>query len=252
MLKADNLQDKFYSSIARHYGEIFPFNQEQLDFIKREMGDLSGKNILDVGCASGELAFHLGLSGARVTAIDLNKSLLATAKEFRSHENVAYQWANMLHIARLFGRAKFDGVICLGNTLVHLMNPMQMRDFFSGVLSVLKPGGIFILQVLNYDKIFAERPSSLPTIDNERIRFERLYEYEEGTREIIFKTILKVKESGETIENQTELLGIGSDEINLLMDVAGLKEIKMYGGFDARNTGPENLPLVISSKKQQK
>lgn len=75
-----------------------------------------------------------------MTAIDLNDAMLSEARNNRGHSNIVYRKANMLHIARLFGRSKFDGVICLGNTLVHLMNPMQMRDFFSGVLTVLKPG----------------------------------------------------------------------------------------------------------------
>ncbi len=250
MIIVNNLREKFYSSIAGYYGEIFPYNPAHLAFTQNEVGSLEGKAILEVGCASGELAFHLAESGANVTAIDLNKALLAKAKEVRHHERVTYQWANLLHIARLFGRAKFDSVICYGNTLVHLMNPMQMRDFFSGVLTVLKPGGVFLLQILNYDKIFAEKPDTLPVIETENIRFERYYKYEEGTREIGFHTRLAIKTTGEVIESQTELLGIGSSDLTMLMDVAGLKGIALYGGFDNRPFGQENLPLVIRCCKQ--
>lgn len=252
MIITNSLQDKFYSSIAAYYSEIFPFNPSQITLMEEMMGNLQGKTILDVGCASGELAFHLAQLGAKVTAIDLNKSLLAAAKEKRSHENVNYMWANMLHIARLFGRAKFDGVVCFGNTLVHLMNPMQMRDFFSGVLTVLKPGGKFMLQILNYDKIFAERPDNLPLIETPALRFERNYVYEQGTREINFLTSLTLKQTGEVIDNQTELLGLGSADLTLLMDVAGLKEITLYGGFDGSQFTKDTLPLVISASKMDK
>ncbi len=252
MIITNSLQDKFYSSIAAYYSEIFPFNPSQITLMEEMMGNLQGKTILDVGCASGELAFHLAQLGAKVTAIDLNKSLLAAAKEKRSHENVTYMWANMLHIARLFGRAKFDGVVCFGNTLVHLMNPMQMRDFFSGVLTVLKPGGKFMLQILNYDKIFAERPDNLPLIETPALRFERNYVYEQGTREINFLTSLTLKQTGEVIDNQTELLGLGSADLTLLMDVAGLKEITLYGGFDGSQFTKDTLPLVISASKMDK
>ncbi|MFZ5430558.1 MAG: class I SAM-dependent methyltransferase [Bacteroidota bacterium] len=251
MIITDNLQDKFYSSIAEYYSEIFPFNPAQIAFLEKEAGDLGGRTILDVGCASGELAYHLAEKGATVVAIDLNKSLLAKAKADRPHERVTYQWANMLHIARLFGRAKFDAVVCFGNTLVHLMNPMQMRDFFSGVLTVLKPGGVFGLQILNYDHIFREKPAKLPLIETEHIRFERTYTYEEGTREILFNTRLTLRKTGEVIENQTELLGIGSSDLTLLMDVAGLKEIVLYGGFNSIPFGGEHLPLVVSCRKQR-
>lgn len=250
MIIVNNIQEKFYTSIAEYYGEIFPFNPAHLAFTQKEVGSLERKAILEVGCATGELAFHLAENGAKVTAIDLNKALLARAKEVRNHERVTYQWANMLHIARLFGRAKFDSVICFGNTLVHLMNPMQMRDFFSGVLTVLKPGGVFLLQILNYDKIFAEKPDSLPVIESEKIRFERYYQYEDGTREILFNTRLTIKKTSEVIENQTELLGIGSNDLTMLMDVAGLKNITLYGGFNGQPFSMESLPLVISCHKQ--
>lgn len=250
MIIQDNQQDKFYSPIAEHYSEIFPYNPAQLEFIEKELGVLDGKTILEVGCATGELAFQLASKGASITAIDLSNSLLSKAKESRPHENITYRWANMLHTARLFGRSKFDSVVCFGNTLVHLMNPMQMRDFFSGVLTVLKPGGVFLLQILNYDEIFREKPSLLPLIETGNLIFERKYSYEEGTREILFDTRLTLKSSGTIIENQTELLGIGSSDLTLLMDVAGLKEIQLYGGFDGRPFGGNHLPLVIRSQKQ--
>lgn len=249
MIITNNLQDRFYTSIAEYYSEIFPYKPEQLAFIESKMENLDGKTLLDVGCATGELAFHLAEHGARVTAIDLNKSLLGKARDSRPHENINYMWANMLHIARLFGRSKFDGVVCLGNTLVHLMNPMQMRDFFSGVLTVLRPGGTFVLQILNYDFINQEKPAELPLIETENIVFKRVYRYEAGTREIIFDTFLTVKQTGETIENSTELLGIGSSDLTMLMDVAGLKEILLSGGFDGRPFGGSHLPLVISCRK---
>ena len=250
MIIQDNQQDKFYSPITDYYSEIFPYDAAQLAFIEREVGALPGKTILDVGCATGELSYHLALKGANITAIDLSNSLLSKAKASRPHERITYRWANMLHTARLFGRSKFDSVVCFGNTLVHLMNPMQMRDFFSGVLTVLKPGGVFLLQILNYDEIFKEKPATLPLIETENLLFERKYQYEEGTREILFDTKLTLKGSGATIENQTELLGIGSSDLTLLMDVAGLKDIQLYGGFDGRPFGGNHLPLVIRSKKQ--
>ncbi len=248
MIISDNSKDLFYSTIARHYSQIFPFRNEQLDFTAEAMQGLAGKSILDVGCGIGELARRMGEGGAMVTAFDLNKEMLAVANNENSHERVTYMWANMLHIVRYFGRAKFDGVVCYGNTLVHLLNPMQMRDFFSGVLTVLKPGGRFLLQILNYDYIVDRKLESLPVIEVDALRFERFYEYE-ATREITFRTRLTLKDSGEVIENSSELLGIGSEELTLLMDVAGMKDIQLFGGFKQESFGGEHFPMVVSARK---
>jgi 2-polyprenyl-3-methyl-5-hydroxy-6-metoxy-1,4-benzoquinol methylase len=249
MLRTESEHDRFYGSIAGYYRSIFPQNPAQLKCIEEAAGSLEGKSILDVGCGTGELAAGLAEKGALVTGIDLNDALLSQARSTRSHDRILYRKANMLHIARLFGRNKFDLVVCLGNTLVHLLNPMQMRDFFSGVRTVLKPGGVLILQMLNYDYIFKEKINVLPLIEREEVKFERTYEFIEGSREIRFITRLTVKSTGEVIENKTDLLGIGSNDLLQLMDIAGMQEIELFGDFDKRPFSGAHLPLVVFSRK---
>ena len=249
MLKNENQQDRFYGSIAGYYAGIFSLDPFQVKCVEKELESAEGKTFLDVGCGTGELAFSLAEKGALGTAIDLNDAMLSEARNNRGHSNIVYRKANMLHIARLFGRSKFDGVICLGNTLVHLMNPMQMRDFFSGVLTVLKPGGVFILQLLNYDYIFKAGIDSLPLIETENVRFERTYRFVPGTREIRFHTTLTVKATGEVIENETDLLGISSNDLVQMMDVAGLKNIQRFAGFDESPFTGDHILLVITSRK---
>lgn len=249
MLRTESEHDRFYGSIARYYSGIFPLNHDQVFCIENELGGLEGKSLLDVGCGSGDLAFGLAGKKASVMAIDLNDALLAEARENRNHANITYRKVNMLHIARFFGRAKYDGVVCFGNTLVHLLNPMQMRDFFSGVRTVLKPGGIFILQILNYDYVFREKRDTLPLIENDQIKFERFYRFFQGSREIRFLTRLTLKSTGEIIENETDLLGIGSKDLLQMMDIAGLTDMKMYSGFLKVPYDEEQLPLVVICKK---
>lgn len=249
MLREESQHDRFYGSIAANYAGIFPLNPTQVTCIVKEMGTLEGKNLLDVGCGTGELAFALAQGGAQVTGIDLNDALLNEARTNRNHERILYRKANMLHTARLFGRSKFDGVICLGNTLVHLMNPMQMRDFFSGVLTVLRPGGVFVLQLLNYDYIFKANITTLPVIETEVLRFDRTYRFVPNTREIRFHTALTLKATGEVIENETDLLGISGNDLISMMDIAGLKNIQQYADFEEKPFTGDHLSLVLISRK---
>ena len=72
-------QEKFYTTIANSYSEIFPYKPVQVEFIKKYVGDLDGKSILDIGCATGDLVKKLAEQGARVTGIDLSFDLLTQA-----------------------------------------------------------------------------------------------------------------------------------------------------------------------------
>jgi glycine/sarcosine N-methyltransferase len=237
-------QDRFYSSIAEHYSTIFPFNPAQLSFIESETKVLEKKSFLDAGCGTGEMAYALAQKGISVTAIDLNNSLLNKAREYRDHRNIVYQKQNIMHIARLFGSSRFDGVICFGNTLVHLTNHRQIHDFLCGVKTVLKPGGIFYFQILHYDYIFQEKIDALPTIENETITFERNYKFKPGSRKIRFITRLTIKPSGEIIENDTELLGLGAKDLVQWLQDAGLTAIRLFGDFKKMPFGENHIPLV--------
>ncbi|HSD27587.1 MAG TPA: methyltransferase domain-containing protein, partial [Vicinamibacteria bacterium] len=50
-------------------------------FILREMGDLAGRRLLDLGSGLGEAAVYFALRGARVTATDISPEMCAVAAE---------------------------------------------------------------------------------------------------------------------------------------------------------------------------
>ncbi len=126
----------------------------QLEFVKNRVGELKGKQILDIGCATGELAFQLAKEDARITGIDLNEDLLnqALVKSGRSGfqsadsvkreskfspPNLHFQTGNMLELTTDFQPAQFDVVLCFGNTLVHLQSKEFIQKMLNGVFTVL-------------------------------------------------------------------------------------------------------------------
>jgi len=262
----NNKQNEFYSSISQYYAEIFPYQPVQLQFVKKRAGELAGKQILDIGCANGELAFQLANAGAKVTGIDLNEDLLNQAvsktgcSDFRiaakfnrgmetATPNPKFQTGNMLELAKDFKPAQFDVVLCFGNTLVHLQTVELIQQMLKGVYSVLKPGGCFLLQILNYDYILSEQVSELPAIETENIRFIRKYRFEENSPLIRFQTSLILKKEEITISNETLLFGLRSAELTELLKEAGFTEIELYSNFKQEPFGGKHLPLVVSCKK---
>ena len=242
-------QNTFYTSISKYYSEIFPFNPMQLKFVQNKLGELHGKQILDIGCATGELAFQLAAGGAEVTGIDLNEDLLEQAIGNKKHEKLTLQQGNMLELAQDFSPQHFDAVLCFGNTLVHLNSEELVLQMLEGAKTVLKPGGQLLIQQLNYDYICSESVEALPVIDTENIRFVRRYNFADDSELVGFQTDLEIKAINRIVSNETPLLALKSKTLKTLLKKAGFQNIQFYANFKQDANGGKHLPLVLSCEK---
>jgi glycine/sarcosine N-methyltransferase len=240
-------QHEFYSSISEYYHEIFPYNPTQLGFTSKYTGGTNGKEILDIGCATGELAFQLAKEGAVVTGIDLNENLLFQANTKKVNPNLTFQKGDMLELESDFHPRQFDAVICFGNTLVHLLSEQQVFKMFCGVHTVLKTGGAFLIQILNYDYIISEKVTQLPVIETPNIKFIRSYRIENEKPVIQFSTELHIKKENRVINNETPLLAVQSYQLKELLTKAGFINISLFANFKEEKLGGKHLPLVIKA-----
>ena len=240
---------EFYSSIARWYDNIFPLNPAQLNFAAHHTGE-DGR-ILDVGCATGELALALSRTGRVVTGIDLDEEMLniARAKAQTDALEVQFLSHSMEHLEALSPAQAFHGILCMGNTLVHLRGPGEIEDFLRQVWSCLEPGGVFCFQIINYDRIIGQNLSGLPTIDNSVVRFERTYQIDSGEAFIGFKTRLTVKEDGHEITNEIPLYPLRSVQLKKMLDARGFVPLEFFGSFKEDPFTPDSAALVVVARK---
>ena len=218
IFKMNDKQNKFYTSISKYYSEIFPYNPAQLQFVKNCFGNLHEKQFLDIGCATGELAFNLANEGANLIGIDLNEDLLiqANGTDFNREMEFAtpkFQIGNMLELENDFQTEQFDAILCFGNTLVHLPTTQLIQKMLHSVNKVLKASGLFLIQILNYDYILSEQISELPLIETKNIKFIRKYKFNKNSSTIQFQTELHLKKENEIVSNETALLALKSNKL---------------------------------------
>ncbi len=240
-------QNDFYSSISKYYHEIFPYNPAQLIFTSKYTEGLAGKRILDIGCATGELAYQLAKAGSVVTGIDLNEDLLFQAKTKKVDPNLTFQKADMLELESDFHPHQFDAVLCYGNTLVHLSSDQKVYKMFRGVHQVLKQGGTFLIQILNYDYIISEKITQLPVIETPDIKFIRSYLIEDNNPVIKFRTELHIRKEDRVIYNETPLLALHSHQVKGLLSDAGFTDVFLFASFKEEPFGGTHLPLVLKA-----
>lgn len=242
----------FYTSIAPHYQHIFPFNPAQIEFLKHVL-PYNGARVLDVGCATGELAFALTHFGFPTWAFDFDAQMIQLAQKNKSEDAMfpVFEQLDMRQIDERFPETYFDTVICFGNTLVHLLSDNDVRKFIKSAFKVLSTEGKLVIQILNYEYILENQIKSLPLIDNEQVRFERNYQFGDESGLIDFNTKLTVKSTGQEIKNSTKLYAIRQNKLQELLEEAGFSSIEFFGSFNREPLTSTSLPLVLSCQKSK-
>lgn len=129
-------------------GEFRPLheiNPLRLDWI-RQLVDLKGKRVLDIGCGGGILAESMAAVGATVTGIDMAEAPLGVARLHQIESGVAveYQRSTAEDFAAQHP-GQFDVVTCL-EMLEHVPSPAQV---IASVTTLLRPGGHAFFSTIN-------------------------------------------------------------------------------------------------------
>ncbi|CAH9017386.1 bifunctional 2-polyprenyl-6-hydroxyphenol methylase/3-demethylubiquinol 3-O-methyltransferase UbiG [Candidatus Nitrosacidococcus sp. I8] len=108
--------------------------------------NLTGKEVLDVGCGGGLLTEALAKLGSKVTGIDLGYDLLTVARlhALESRLDIDYQQISVEDLASKKALS-FDIITCL-EMLEHVPNP---ANIIHACAQLLKPGGVFFFSTLN-------------------------------------------------------------------------------------------------------
>lgn len=151
-MNADPLELQKFSDLAHRWWDpesefkpLHQINPLRLDWIDR-VADLSGKNVLDIGCGGGILAEGMAGRGAQVTGIDLSEKALGVARLhlFESGLKVDYRTIS----AEAFSEeapGQFDVVTCM-EMLEHVPDPAST---VAACARLVKPGGHVFLSTLN-------------------------------------------------------------------------------------------------------
>jgi 2-polyprenyl-3-methyl-5-hydroxy-6-metoxy-1,4-benzoquinol methylase len=122
------------------------------EYCFRLLGDLRGRNILDVGCGEGEDAMILAMLGAQVTGLDVSPGAVALAKQRAALNGVSDRTrfvCSALTAGDLPPRS-FD-VIWIDNVLHHVLDDLETT--MRALLQAAKPGALVIcIEPVNLNK----------------------------------------------------------------------------------------------------
>ncbi|HEY6445859.1 MAG TPA: class I SAM-dependent methyltransferase [Acidobacteriaceae bacterium] len=157
----------FYDDLAEHYHLIFEDWDRAIErqaavlgLLLEKQGARSPLKILDCACGIGTQAIGLAQRGHTVVATDLSGAAVARAAREARKRNLDIQFhvADMRDLSAL-PVSHFDRVVAGDNALPHLLSDEDLRRALANIFLRLKPGGVFLATIRDYDRLLATRPT---------------------------------------------------------------------------------------------
>jgi SAM-dependent methyltransferase len=208
------------------------------------------RRILDAACGSGQHAIALARRGYRVLGADLSAAMVARARENAAAAGVEAEFvaAGLGELASLVRPAGpeglFDALLCLGNSLPHLLSAEAVAAALDDFAAVLRPGGLLVIQNRNFDRVWTRRERFMgPQAHREGDRqwlFVRFYDFQPST--LTFNMVRLVNTGDGWVQDveSTELRPVFAGELDESLRAAGFGQILLYGGYDRSPFHPDD------------
>jgi glycine/sarcosine N-methyltransferase len=168
-----------YDEFSRNYDRFVNWPGRlavEMPFIEAQLGAGAARRVLDAACGTGQHALALAQRGYTVVGADLSPRMIE-----RAMANAQAQGVSAEFVAAGFGELRarvgggFDAVLCLGNSLPHVLTAADLAAALADFAACLRRNGLLLIQNRNFDRVLA--------------RHERWMEpqaHQEGDREWLF------------------------------------------------------------------
>lgn len=211
----------------------------------RLLGLKGPSEILDLACGAGRHSMGLAALGHRVTGLDYSPSLIAQASKAARAAGVVARFMRG-DMRRLKFRGRFDAVINLFTSFGYFDTAAEDLSVLRGVRRALKPGGVFLIDTLN--KAWLTRHFS-PTFwrktpEGEVLKAYNRLSFDARTSRLSNRRTLHFKGGGQR-ETFLRFKVYDLTDMRGLLEAAGLKVRKVWGGFDGRPHGKDSFRLIV-------
>jgi SAM-dependent methyltransferase len=235
------------------YLHTLPFMTPQQT--EREVGFLlealqlpQGGRVLDIGCGYGRHAMEIAARGYKTVGLDLSLPLLirATDAARRVGVNVDFVHGDMREMTF---DSEFDGAYCFYTTFGFFDDDTNRR-VAAGIAKALKPGGRFVLEMINRDYLIGDLPCRVWWQGDGCVVLEEVdFNYFTSRLQVQRQIIL---ESGRQLEQDISIRAYSLHEIGKVLTHAGFRVLEVSGNLDLRGRfyGNESRQLIVVAEKR--
>jgi len=171
----------YYHLLYKHrdYTEAKRFIDNLDKFFEWKESDV----IMDLACGKGRHSIYLNQKGARVTGLDLSPQNILFASSF-ANSRLDFAVHDMREI---YAKGAFTHIVNLFTSFGYFVSEEDNFAVFNSVYESLKPGGYFLIDYLNPDKVINDLvESEEKVVDGVRFSISRRIEHGFIVKDILF------------------------------------------------------------------
>ncbi len=215
----------------------------------RLLGLAPGSDLLDLGCGLGRHSLGFAALGHRVVGLDWSAPLIKAAKEAAREAKLRAEFVRG-DMRRLRWRARFDAVVNLFTSFGYFQTEAEDLAVLRGVRRALRPGGAFLIDVLNkrwltshFSPTFWQR-----TPEGDILRAFNRLSFDKTSSRLTNRRTLYLK-GGKKRETFLDFKVYAPDDLERLLSKSGLRMRGLWGGFDGRRYGRDTFRLILAAER---
>jgi SAM-dependent methyltransferase len=195
-------------------------------------------DVLDCSCGIGTQAIGLARLGYRVRGTDISERSLERARIEAARVGVHISFTVCDFRDLKLVEDAFDVVISCDNAIPHLLTDDDLLQAFRAMRSKLRPGGLLVISVRDYDKALVERQATAaPQIHPGPPRkvLVRLHDWDspESPMYTVHFLVLTEGEAGWTVaHHSSRYRAIGRTAITRAAEAVGFSQVTWYAGAE--------------------
>lgn len=233
----------------------------------RELFDREGvRRVIDVGAGSARHAVMFASWGLHVVAVDPDESMLAQARvnAERFAHDIAKAGGSLEIFQGGFGElhradlSPADALTCTGNALPHVNGRDGLTEALADFASVLVPGGVLVLHLLNHERLLSKRPRTVPlkvvdTAAGATKVFVRVIDYPSGDEYLGFDFVTLSRDtSGEwsVASRRSPHTALPREVLAAELPCAGFGRVEFFGGHDGHALTDDDESVIVVAQRR--
>jgi ubiquinone/menaquinone biosynthesis C-methylase UbiE len=215
----------------------------ETEFIESALSLPAGAKMLDLACGFGRHAVGMAKRGYDMTGLDFNTHYLEIAEAVAKESGASVHWQQG-DMRTLPFEAEFDAVYSYFTSFGYFSDD-ENENVIEGVARALKPGGKFLIDVMNRDWLLTH---STQRVWNQRENGSLLMEetsFDLKRSRVISKQIHLAPDGGPRLEKSFDLRAYTCAELTSLLHRNGLEVREAWGGIDRSEYSTESRRLVL-------